>query len=75
MCDTPDIQCDHDEQIELSMRLLDKDGKLLFSTNKKGFKLNESVSNYFEVTDISRSTIPEDFKRRPGIHQCWEIRF
>jgi len=29
----------------------------------------------FDTRDISRATIPEDFKRSPGIHRCWEFRF
>ena len=73
MRDTLDIQRDHEELIELSMRLLKPDGKLIFSTNKKGFKLGESITSKYQVVDVTRQTIPEDFKRRPKIHQCWEI--
>ena len=68
-----DLQRDHEGLIEQSMRLLERDGLLLFSTNKKGFKLSDSLSSRYTIKDISRDTIPEDFKRRPGIHRCWEI--
>ncbi len=73
MRDTLDIQRDHEELIQKSMILLNETGKLIFSTNRKGFKLSDSIINEFSVTDITRKTIPEDYKRRPRIHQCWEI--
>lgn len=75
MRDALDIQRDHEELIRLTMKLLNKKGKLIFSTNKKGFRLKESLNSQFRITDITRLTIAEDFKRRPRIHQCWEITF
>jgi 23S rRNA (guanine2445-N2)-methyltransferase / 23S rRNA (guanine2069-N7)-methyltransferase len=71
---TLDVQRDHENIIEKSMKLLNQDGLLLFSTNRKGFKLSDSLCSRYDVNDISRETIPEDFKRKPGIHRCWEIR-
>ncbi len=65
---------DHERLIEQSMRLLENDGLLLFSTNKKGFKLSDPLVSRYTIVNITRDTIPEDFKRRPGIHHCWEIR-
>ncbi len=75
MQETLDIQRDHGELILKSMDLLDTDGKLIFSTNKKGFKVNEALTRKYNFVDITRTTISEDFKRRPKIHQCWEITF
>ncbi|MBT3206669.1 MAG: bifunctional 23S rRNA (guanine(2069)-N(7))-methyltransferase RlmK/23S rRNA (guanine(2445)-N(2))-methyltransferase RlmL [Gammaproteobacteria bacterium] len=74
MHDTLDILRDHEELITQSMALLYKKGKLIFSTNKKGFKLSSSLLKQFDITDITHQTIPEDFKRRPKIHQCWQIK-
>jgi len=74
MRDTLDIQRDHEDLIQNAMALLYKKGKLIFSNNKKGFKLSAVILKQFSVTDITHQTIPEDFKRRPKIHQCWEIR-
>ena len=74
MQQTLDIQRDHEKLIEQSMQLLNENGLLLFSTNRKGFKISNSLSPSYDVHDISRETIPEDFKRKPGIHQCWEVR-
>ena len=75
MDDTLDILRDHEALITQSMNLMYKKGKLIFSTNRKGFKLSPSVIKNFKVTDITHQTIPEDFKRRPRIHQCWEITY
>ena len=74
MTQTLDIQRDHGDLVRQSMKLLNKEGVLLFSTNKKGFKLNADLLKDFDTLDITRDTIPEDFKRRPGAHKCWEIR-
>lgn len=73
MHQTFDVQRDHENMIKQSMKLLNQDGLLLFSTNKKGFKLSDILSERYAIKDISRETIPEDFKRKPGIHRCWEI--
>lgn len=74
MQQTLDIQRDHEKMIIQSMKMLSDDGQLFFSTNKKGFKLDKSLHERFSVTDITAKTIPEDFKRRPKIHQCWILR-
>ena len=73
MHETLDIQRDHEELIINSMKLLYKKGKLIFSTNKKGFRLSDAVQRDFTVMDITYQTVSEDFKRRPKMHQCWEI--
>ncbi|TNF87540.1 MAG: bifunctional 23S rRNA (guanine(2069)-N(7))-methyltransferase RlmK/23S rRNA (guanine(2445)-N(2))-methyltransferase RlmL [Gammaproteobacteria bacterium] len=74
MQQTLDIQRDHTVMIRQAMSLLAADGLLLFSTNRRGFRLDEEISREFDARDISRATIPEDFKRNPKIHRCWEIR-
>jgi len=75
MQQTLDIQRDHDVLLRQAMRLLAPGGLLLFSTNRRGFKLDAALEQDFDTRDISRATIPEDFKRSPGIHRCWEFRF
>lgn len=71
---TLDIQRDHGLLIKQAMGLLATDGLLLFSTNRRGFKLDQGIEQAFEIRDISQATLPEDFKRNPKIHRCWEIR-
>ena len=74
MRQTLDIQRDHASLIELAMKLLKPDGLLLFSTNRRGFKLAKEIEEIYAVKDITHSTIAEDFRRNPKIHLCWEIR-
>ena len=74
MSEVLDIQRDHETLVRQAMTLLARDGLLYFSTNRRGFRLSPELEKAYSVRDITRQTIPEDFKRRPKIHQCWEIR-
>jgi 23S rRNA G2069 N7-methylase RlmK/C1962 C5-methylase RlmI len=74
MIETLDILRDQEDLIGKSMTLLEKDGLLIFFTSKKSFKISPIISEKYNVKEITRETISEDFKRRPGIHKCWEIR-
>ena len=74
MRQTLDIQRDHADLLRQAMQLLAADGLLLFSTNRRGFRLDDSIEAVYATGDITRATLPEDFKRNPGIHRCWEIR-
>ncbi|NNE63014.1 MAG: bifunctional 23S rRNA (guanine(2069)-N(7))-methyltransferase RlmK/23S rRNA (guanine(2445)-N(2))-methyltransferase RlmL, partial [Gammaproteobacteria bacterium] len=74
MQESLDIQRDHEVLITDAMKLLNRRGVLIFSTNRRGFKLSDSLSANMIIKDISHDTLPEDFKRRPQIHKCWEIR-
>lgn len=69
-----DIQRDHIELIEDSMKLLDENGVLIFSNNLRRFKMSDEILKAYSVEDITRSTIDVDFKRNPHIHNCWLIR-
>ncbi|OUR97341.1 hypothetical protein A9Q84_13535 [Halobacteriovorax marinus] len=73
MSNTLDILRDHGFLIERCMKLLNEDGILYFSNNKRGFRLDPKVSELFDVKDISFNTIPEDFKDKK-IHVCFEIK-
>lgn len=71
--DSFDVQRDQRVLLERAMRVLSPKGVLYFSNNRRGFQLDPALSERFNVVDISRETIPEDFKRRPDIHQCWRF--
>lgn len=73
MTETLDIQRDHEALIQTTMRLLNTDGILYFSTNFRQFKLSTNLTAQFNVNDISASTIDLDFKRNQRIHQCFKI--
>ncbi len=68
-----DIQRDHPELIDGCMQLLTPGGVLLFSTNAQRFRLEPRVAAQWQVTDISKQTLPFDFERNPHIHHCFEI--
>ena len=52
---------------------LNEGGTLIFSNNKRGFKLDEEALQElgFSIENITQETIPEDFSRRANIHKCW----
>ena len=72
MLDILDVQRDHIRLIDGTMRLLAPGGTLFFSNNRRGFVLDETLPERYAVRDISRQTVPEDFRNKK-IHQCWQI--
>ncbi|RLA00237.1 MAG: bifunctional 23S rRNA (guanine(2069)-N(7))-methyltransferase RlmK/23S rRNA (guanine(2445)-N(2))-methyltransferase RlmL [Gammaproteobacteria bacterium] len=68
-----DIQRDHRYLIQKTMSLLSKDGILIFSTNRRGFKLDPELQNEFKVYAQGRKSLSRDFSRQRAPHQCWEI--
>ncbi|HHW77951.1 MAG TPA: bifunctional 23S rRNA (guanine(2069)-N(7))-methyltransferase RlmK/23S rRNA (guanine(2445)-N(2))-methyltransferase RlmL [Xanthomonadaceae bacterium] len=71
--DTFDIQRDHVELLRRTLRLLAPGGVLIFSTNRRKFRLDRDALADLRIEDWSRRTLPPDFARNPGIHQCWRI--
>jgi len=68
-----DVQRDHPRLIEGCLELLNPNGELVFSNNLRRFRLDDVVAQRALVEEITRDTVPEDFRRhRP--HQCWVIR-
>ncbi|MDP5291957.1 bifunctional 23S rRNA (guanine(2069)-N(7))-methyltransferase RlmK/23S rRNA (guanine(2445)-N(2))-methyltransferase RlmL [Oceanimonas sp. CHS3-5] len=72
-----DVQRDHLELLQLLSKHLRKDGLLIFSNNKRNFKmdLDGLAAMGLDAKNITRSTLPKDFARNPHIHNCWEIRW
>lgn len=69
-----DIQRDHVQLIEQAGALLAKGGVLMFSNNMQKFKLDRDNLQAWDIEEITRQTLPEDFKRSPKIHQAWLLR-
>jgi 23S rRNA (guanine2445-N2)-methyltransferase / 23S rRNA (guanine2069-N7)-methyltransferase len=69
-----DVQRDHPWLLEACARLLEPGGCIVFSNNFQKFRLDPSVTGRFEVEDLSRATLPEDFARNPRIHVCFLLR-
>ena len=74
MDDTLDVQRDHVDLIHQAMRVLAKDGLLIFSTNKHRFEIDPVLSEIFSVEDVTPWSIDPDFERSRAIHCCWFIR-
>lgn len=72
MKDVLDVQRDHPRLILACLKLLTDGGTLYFSTNRRRFKLDDTLSDAAAIEDIGARTIPRDFARiRP--HRCWRM--
>ncbi|PKF63868.1 bifunctional 23S rRNA (guanine(2069)-N(7))-methyltransferase RlmK/23S rRNA (guanine(2445)-N(2))-methyltransferase RlmL [Psychromonas sp. psych-6C06] len=73
MSDVFDVQDDHVDLLTSASARLNAGGEIIFSNNKRNFKLDLDAIKAlgFYVKDISKASIPEDFKRNQKIHQCW----
>ncbi|MEM6731943.1 MAG: class I SAM-dependent methyltransferase, partial [Myxococcota bacterium] len=69
-----DVQRDHRSLVEAAMKRLAAGGVLVFSTNLRKFKLDETLREHFEVEDVTKASIPPDFERNARIHVCYEFR-
>lgn len=70
---TLDIQRDHVQLLQGCAQLLKPRGNIIFSTNKKNFKLKDDVMDDLTFRKITKLTMPEDFAGT-GIHQAWLIQ-
>lgn len=68
MRDTLDVQRDHPKLLEGCVQLLNPGGKIIFSNNRRKFKIDPAIGEHGE--EITHKTVPEDFKRHPA-HRCW----
>ncbi len=69
-----DVQRDHVRVIRQAMRLLSKDGLLIFSNNFRKFRLDEKNLDRNLIENRTRDSIPRDYARNQKIHQCYFIR-
>ncbi len=65
-----DISRDHAALLSGCLALLEDDGLIIFSTNAKSFKLDESLNDDCFIKEITTKTTTEDFRRKP-MHRCW----
>jgi 23S rRNA (guanine2445-N2)-methyltransferase / 23S rRNA (guanine2069-N7)-methyltransferase len=65
-----DVQRDHKGFLLASRRLLNPGGRIVFSTNFRKFKLDESLHAHFRIEDVTEQSIPPDFRNRK-IHYCY----
>lgn len=68
-----EIQKDQAALIKDAIRLLDKDGIIIFSNNFKKFRLDSNALRNFQVENLSKIMLPKDFARSPKMLNCWKI--
>ncbi len=75
MEDTFDVQRDHVKLMTHLSRILRADGEIVFSNNKRGFKMDhEALAELgLQAKDITAQSIPLDFARNKQIHNCWIV--
>ncbi|GAL34423.1 23S rRNA (guanine-N-2-) -methyltransferase rlmL [Vibrio maritimus] len=70
-----DVQRDHVTLMRDLKRLLSAGGTIVFSNNKRHFKMDLEALEEIGLTaeNISDKTLPLDFARNKHIHNCWVI--
>lgn len=71
-----DVQRDHLTLMAQLKRILTPNGTIVFSNNKRGFKMDFDglAALGLSAENISHKTLPLDFERNPQIHNCWIIK-
>lgn len=67
-----DVQRDHARLLAGVAANLSAGGVIYFSTNSRQFKLDEAALAPLKVREISKQTVPEDFRNK-RIHRCWRM--
>ena len=75
MEDSWDVQRDHIKLITNLKRILRPNGTIVFSNNKRGFKMDFAKLEELGLSavEISHKTLPLDFERNKQIHNCWLV--
>ena len=75
MEDSWDVQRDHIKLMRNLKRILRPNGTIVFSNNKRGFKMDfEALDELgLSAVEISAKTLPLDFERNKQIHNCWIV--
>ncbi|NUW72509.1 bifunctional 23S rRNA (guanine(2069)-N(7))-methyltransferase RlmK/23S rRNA (guanine(2445)-N(2))-methyltransferase RlmL [Vibrio mediterranei] len=70
-----DVQRDHVTLMTNLKRLLREEGTIVFSNNKRHFKMDLKALEELglKAENISDKTLPLDFTRNKHIHNCWVI--
>lgn len=67
-----DVQRDHGILLNLLAERMTPGGVVYFSNNFRRFKFDPAALPLFEAREISRQTVPSDF-RNQRIHRCWRM--
>ena len=67
-----EVQRDHRAMLEALREAMNSGGVVYFSTNFRRFKPDLEGLGFGQVREITRQTIPDDF-RNTRIHRCWRL--
>ena len=67
-----EVQRDHALLLNRVIERLVPGGKVYFSTNFRRFKFDEANIQQATIREISRQTVPEDFRNK-RVHRCWRM--
>ena len=67
-----DVQRDHAGLLGRLIERMSPGGVIFFSTNFRRFKFDEASLSGVTTREISRQTVPPDFRNR-RIHRCWRL--
>lgn len=67
-----DVQRDHVKLLRMLIPKVRPGGTIYFSTNFRRFRLDEESLAGVQIREISKSTVPEDFRNK-RIHRCWKM--
>ncbi|ORM74986.1 23S rRNA (guanine(2445)-N(2))/(guanine(2069)-N(7))-methyltransferase [Pantoea wallisii] len=75
MEDDFDVQRDHLMLMQNLKRLLRRGGTIMFSNNKRGFKMDlDGLARLgLQAQEITQKTLSQDFARNRQIHNCWLV--
>ena len=73
MKDSFEVERDQDFLVQACMDMLNPQGVLYFSNNKRKFRLSDKVLSKYNVKDLTEESIPQDFHDKK-IHCCFEIK-
>ncbi len=68
-----DVQSRHVELLTRLAAVMRPGGVVYFSTNFRRFKLEEEALADYQIREISKQTVPDDFRNR-RIHRCWKMQ-
>ena len=70
-----DVQRDHIGLMKNLKRLLRRGGTIMFSNNKRGFKMDfDGLATLgLSAEEITQKTLSQDFARNRQIHNCWLV--
>lgn len=74
MSGTFDVQRDHVALLHSAATLLAPGGTLVFSANRRGFRLDADALAPLQIRDWTRASIAPDFSRPAAPHRCWMLR-